>query len=96
LVVKYYQKNLMAAQGGTITAELYRCIEDRNVLSAPDPASKDSCTVGGNVAEGSGGPRAVRYGTTKGYLCGLEVVLPSGGMMTIGGKVVKDVTGYNL
>jgi glycolate oxidase len=62
----------------------------------PDPASLDSCTIGGNIAEGAGGPRAVKYGVTKDYVCGLEAVLPSGEIITCGGKLVKNVTGYNL
>jgi len=62
----------------------------------PDPASLDSCSIGGNVAEGAGGPRAVKYGVTKDYVCGLEAVLPSGEIITYGGKLVKNVTGYNL
>ena len=91
------QENLMAVtEPGIITGELHRLVEEQGCFYPPDPASKDSCSIGGNVAEGSGGPRAVRYGTTKDYVCGLEAVLPTGEMMTIGGKVVKDVTGYNL
>ena len=91
------QENLMAVtEPGIITSELHRLVEEQGCFYPPDPASKDSCSIGGNVAEGSGGPRAVRYGTTKDYVCGLEAILPSGEKMRIGGKVVKDVTGYNL
>jgi glycolate oxidase len=91
------QDNLMAVtEPGIITGELHRLVEEQGCFYPPDPASKDSCSIGGNVAEGSGGPRAVRYGTTKDYVCGLEAVLPSGEIMRTGAKVVKDVTGYNL
>lgn len=91
------QENLMAVtQPGIITGELHRLVEEQGCFYPPDPASKDSCSIGGNVAEGSGGPRAVRYGTTKDYVCGLEAVLPGGEIMRTGAKVVKDVTGYNL
>jgi glycolate oxidase len=91
------QANLMAVtEPGLITGELHRLVEEQGCFYPPDPASKDSCSIGGNVAEGAGGPRAVRYGTTKDYVCGLEAVLPSGEIMNTGGKVVKDVTGYNL
>jgi glycolate oxidase len=91
------QDNLMAVtEPGIITGELHRLVEDQGCFYPPDPASKDSCSIGGNIAEGSGGPRAVRYGTTKDYVCGLEAVLASGEIMTFGAKVVKDVTGYNL
>ncbi len=72
------QENLMAVtEPGIITAELHRLVEEQGCFYPPDPASKDSCSIGGNVAEGSGGPRAVRYGTTKDYVCGLEAVLPA-------------------
>jgi len=91
------QDNLMAVvEPGLVTGELHRFVEEQGCFYPPDPASKDSCSIGGNVAEGSGGPRAVRYGTTKDYVCGVEAVLPGGEIMRTGGKVVKDVTGYNL
>jgi glycolate oxidase len=91
------QENLMAVtEPGIVTSELHRLVEEQGCFYPPDPASKDSCSIGGNVAEGAGGPRAVRYGTTKDYVCGLEAVLPSGEIMNTGAKVVKDVTGYNL
>jgi glycolate oxidase len=91
------QDNLMAVtEPGVITGELHRLVEEQGCFYPPDPASKDSCSIGGNVAEGSGGPRAVRYGTTKDYVCGVEAVLPRGEIIRTGGKVVKDVTGYNL
>jgi glycolate oxidase len=91
------QDNLMAVtEPGIVTGVLHGLVENEGCFYPPDPASKDSCSIGGNVAEGSGGPRAVRYGTTKDYVCGLEAVLPTGEIMHTGGKVVKDVTGYNL
>lgn len=91
------QDNLMAVtEPGIVTGELHRLVEEQGCFYPPDPASKDSCSIGGNVAEGSGGPRAVRYGTTKDYVCGLEAVLPTGEIIHTGAKVVKDVTGYNL
>jgi glycolate oxidase len=71
-------------------------VEAEGLFYPPDPASLDSCSIGGNVAEGAGGPRAVKYGTTKDYVCGLEVVLPSGEIVQMGGKLVKNVTGYSL
>jgi glycolate oxidase len=91
------QDNLMAVtEPGVVTGELHTLVEEQGCFYPPDPASKDCCSIGGNVAEGAGGPRAVRYGTTKDYVCGLEAVLPSGEIIHAGGKVVKDVTGYNL
>lgn len=90
-------KNLMViTEPGIITGELQNAVEVENLFYPPDPASLTSCSIGGNVAEGAGGSRAVKYGTTKDYVNGLEVVLPSGETISLGGKVVKDVTGYNL
>ena len=89
--------NLMATvEPGVITGELHRAVEAEGLFYPPDPASLDSCLIGGNVAEGAGGPRAVKYGTTKDYVCGLDVVLASGESMQLGGKLVKNVAGYNL
>jgi glycolate oxidase len=89
--------NLMVTvEPGVITGDIHRAVEAEGLFYPPDPASLDSCSIGGNVAEGAGGPRAVKYGTTKDYVCGLEVVLPSGEIVHSGGKLVKNVTGYNL
>ena len=91
------RENLMAvAEPGIITGQLQETVEAEGLFYPPDPASLDSCSIGGNVAEGAGGSRAVRYGTTKDYVQGLELVLPDGQTIQTGGKVVKDVTGYNL
>lgn len=96
-ILEIDRENLMVTvEPGVITGELHRAVEAEGLFYPPDPASLDSCTIGGNVAEGAGGPRAVKYGTTRDYVCGLEAVLPSGEIMTCGGKLVKDVTGYNL
>ena len=90
-------RNLMVTvEPGVITGDIHRAVEAEGLFYPPDPASLDSCSIGGNVAEGAGGPRAVKYGTTRDYVCGLEVVLPSGEIMTLGGKLVKNVTGYSL
>jgi len=89
--------NLMVTvQPGLITGNLQREVERHGLFYPPDPASLDSCSIGGNIAEGAGGPRAVRYGVTKDYVCGLEAVLPSGEVIRMGGKIVKNATGYNL
>ncbi len=90
-------ENLMiTVEPGVITGDIHRAVEAEGLFYPPDPASLDSCTIGGNVAEGAGGPRAVKYGVTGHYVCGLEAVLPSGEIITCGGKLVKNVTGYNL
>ena len=96
-IVDIDHKNLMViTEPGIITGELQKAVEAEGLFYPPDPASLESCSIGGNVAEGAGGSRAVKYGTTKDYVNGLEVVLPTGEMISTGGKVVKDVTGYNL
>ncbi len=90
-------ENLVATvEPGVITGNLHRAVEERGLFYPPDPASLDSCSIGGNIAENSGGPRAVKYGVTKDYVVGLEAVLPSGEIVTMGGKVMKNVTGYSL
>jgi glycolate oxidase len=96
-IVEIDPHNLMVTvEPGVITGDLHRAVEAEGLFYPPDPASLDSCSIGGNVAEGAGGPRAVRYGTTRDYVCGLEAVLPSGQVITSGGKLVKNVTGYSL
>ncbi len=81
---------------GAITGDIQRKAREWGLMYPPDPASLDSCSIGGNVAEGAGGPRAVKYGTTKDYIIGLEFVLPDGSIIQTGGKFVKNATGYNL
>lgn len=83
-------------QPGVITQVLQEAVIEKGLYFPPDPASRGSCFIGGNVAEGSGGPRAVKYGVTKDYVLNLEVVLPSGEIMQTGANVLKNSTGYNL
>jgi glycolate oxidase len=90
------QNLMVTVEPGVITGDLHRAVEAEGLFYPPDPASLDSCTIGGNVAEGAGGPRAVKYGTTRDYVCGLEAVLPSGEIISSGGKLVKNATGYSL
>ena len=72
-ILEIDQENLMVVtEPGIVTGELHRLVEEQGCFYPPDPASLDSCSIGGNIAEGSGGLRAVRYGTTKDYVCGLE------------------------
>src|SRR5262249_10284311 len=78
------------------TERLQDAVEARGLFYPPDPASKGSCTLGGNVAENAGGPRCVKYGVTKDYVLGLEAVLASGEGIRTGGQLRKDVTGYAL
>jgi glycolate oxidase len=96
-ILEIDRENLMVTvEPGVITGDLHRAVEAVGLFYPPDPASLDSCTIGGNIAEGAGGPRAVKYGVTADYVCGLEAVLPSGETITCGGKLVKNVTGYNM
>ena len=96
-ILEIDRKNLMVTvEPGVITGDIHRAVEAEGLFYPPDPASLDSCSIGGNIAEGAGGPRAVKYGVTKDYVCGLEAVLPSGEIVTMGGKLVKNATGYSL
>jgi glycolate oxidase len=96
-ILEIDRENLMVTvEPGVITGELQRAVEEEGLFYPPDPASLDSCSIGGNIAENAGGPRAVKYGVTRHFVCGLEAVLPSGDIITCGGKLVKNVTGYDL
>ena len=96
-ILEIDRENLMVTvEPGVLTGDIHRAVEAEGLFYPPDPASLDSCSIGGNIAEDAGGPRAVKYGVTKHFVCGLEVVLPSGEVITCGGKLVKDVTGYSL
>ena len=81
---------------GVITEELQQAVKAHGLFYPPDPASKGSCFIGGNVSENSGGPKAVKYGVTKDYVLNLEVVLPTGEIIWTGANVLKNATGYNL
>ncbi len=81
---------------GVITQIFQEEVESRGLFYPPDPASRGSCHLGGNLAECSGGPRAVKYGVTKDYVLGIEAVLPTGEIINAGGRVLKNVSGYNL
>jgi glycolate oxidase len=89
--------NLTAmVEPGVITADLHQAVEAKGLFYPPDPSSMKICTIGGNVAENSGGLRGLKYGVTRDYILGLEVVLPTGEVLWTGGKNSKDVAGYNL
>ena len=81
---------------GVITGQFQAAVEKEGLFYPPDPASRDFCTMGGNVAECSGGPSAVKYGVTRDYVLGLEVVLPNGKAMHTGVRTAKGVVGYDL
>ncbi|MGP7816454.1 FAD-binding oxidoreductase [Niallia sp. 01092] len=81
---------------GVLTAAIHSEAEKHGLMYPPDPSSSAVSTIGGNLAENSGGPRGLKYGVTKDYVLGLEVVTPKGKIVRMGGKTVKNVTGYDL
>ena len=83
-------------QPGVVNADLQKAVAVYGLMYPPDPASMFVSTIGGNVALNAGGPRGVKYGVTRDYLLGLEVVLPSGEVIHTGGKALKNVSGYDL
>jgi glycolate oxidase len=96
-VIELDKNNLTAwVEPGMITGKFQSLVESQGLFYPPDPGSSQICTIGGNVAENAGGLRGLKYGVTKNYVLGLEVVLPTGETMRIGGKNTKDVAGYNL
>ncbi|MGM0425027.1 MAG: FAD-binding oxidoreductase, partial [Thermodesulfobacteriota bacterium] len=89
--------NLVAVvQPGVVTQKLQQAAQEKGLFYPPDPASMAFSSIGGNIAENSGGLRAVKYGVTRDYVLGLEVVLPNGQIIQTGSKCIKDVVGYNL
>jgi glycolate oxidase len=90
------QNMMVTVEPGVITNEVNEKVKEMGLFFAGYPMSVETCFIGGNVAENAGGGRAVKYGVTDRYIMGLEVVLPDGEIISLGGKRVKDVTGYNL
>jgi glycolate oxidase len=91
------ERNLqVTTEPGVITEVLQNTVKEKGLFYPPDPASKGSCFIGGNISENSGGPKAVKYGVVKDYVLNLEVVLPTGEIIWTGSNVLKNATGYNL
>ncbi len=91
------ERNLqVTTEPGVITEVLQNAVKEKNLFYPPDPSSRGSCFIGGNIAENSGGPKAVKYGVVKDYVLNLEVVLPTGEIIWTGANVLKNSTGYNL
>ncbi|RYY63294.1 MAG: FAD-binding protein, partial [Chitinophagaceae bacterium] len=91
------ERNLqVTTEPGVITEVLQNAVREKGLFYPPDPSSRGSCMIGGNIAENSGGPKAVKYGVVKDYVLNLEVVLPSGDIIWTGANVLKNATGYNL
>ena len=96
-IIDIDERNLQATvEPGVINQVFRNAVEEKGLFYPPDPASKGSCTLGGNLAENAGGPKALKYGVTKDYVLNLEVVLPSGEIIWTGANVLKNATGYNL
>jgi glycolate dehydrogenase FAD-linked subunit len=96
-ILEIDSKNLTAAvQPGVVTAQLQKEVEKLGLFYPPDPGSMNVCTIGGNVANNAGGLRGLKYGVTKNYVLGTDMILPNGDLLKTGGKNVKDVAGYNL
>lgn len=96
-ILEIDEDNLTAlVEPGLVTAKLQEAVEARGLFYPPDPASLKVSTLGGNVVMGAGGPRAVKYGVTRDYVLGLEVVLPTGEIIQTGAKTVKSVVGYDV
>jgi glycolate oxidase len=96
-ILEVDEENLVAVvEPGVVTFTIQQEAERLGLFYPPDPASLKTSTIGGNVAECAGGPRAFKYGVTRDYVIGLEVVTPQGDLIRTGGKTVKSVTGYDL
>jgi glycolate oxidase len=96
-ILEIDEANLLAVvEPNVITGDLQDAVERVGLFYPPDPSSLRQSAIGGNVAECAGGPRAFKYGTTKNYVLGLQAVLPTGEIIETGGKVVKNVVGYDL
>ena len=96
-IISIDERNLQViTEPGVITEVLQDAVKARGLFYPPDPSSRGTCMIGGNIAENSGGPKAVKYGVVKDYVLNLEVVLPTGEIMWTGANVLKNATGYNL
>jgi glycolate oxidase len=96
-ILEIDEKNLqVTTEPGVITEVLQNAVKEKGLFYPPDPSSRGSCFIGGNIAENSGGPKAVKYGVVKDYVLNLEVVLPTGEIIWTGANVLKNSTGYNL
>ena len=91
------ERNLqVTTEPGVITEVLQNAVKEKRLFYPPDPSSRGSCFIGGNIAENSGGPKAVKYGVVKDYVLNLQIVLPTGEIIWTGANVLKNATGYNL
>jgi glycolate oxidase len=96
-IIKIDERNLQViTEPGVITEVLQITLKEKGLFYPPDPSSRGSCFIGGNISENSGGPKAVKYGVVKDYVLNLELVLATGEIIWTGANVLKNATGYNL
>ena len=96
-IIAIDERNLqVTVEPGVITEELQNAVKEKGLFYPPDPASKGSCFIGGNISHNSGGPKAVKYGVVKDYVLNLQVVLANGDIIWTGKNILKNSTGYNL
>jgi glycolate oxidase len=96
-ILEIHEEDLVAVVSpGVLTSNIHKAAEQKGFMYPPDPSSSHVSTIGGNLAENSGGPRGLKYGVTKDYVIGLEVITPEGELIKTGGSTVKNVTGYDL
>ena len=96
-IIEIDELNLQATvEPGVITETFQNAVKEKGLFYPPDPSSKGTCFLGGNLAENSGGPKAVKYGVTRDYVLNMEVVLPTGEIIWTAANVLKNSTGYNL
>jgi len=96
-IIHLDEKNLqVTTEAGVITEVLQNAVKEKGLFYPPDPSSRGTCFIGGNIAENSGGPKAVKYGVVRDYVLNLQIVLPTGEIIWTGANVLKNSTGYNL
>ncbi len=96
-IIEIDERNLqITVEPGVITEELQNAVKEKGLFYPPDPASRGSCFIGGNISHNSGGPKAVKYGVVKDYVLNLQVVLANGEIIWTGKNILKNSTGYNL
>ncbi len=96
-ILEIDERNLqVTTEPGVITEVLQNAVKEKGLFYPPDPSSRGTCFIGGNIAENSGGPKAVKYGVVKDYVLNLQVVLPTGEIIWTGSNVLKNSTGYNI
>ncbi len=96
-ILQIDERNLqVTTEPGVITEVLQDAVKEKGLFYPPDPSSRGSCFIGGNISANSGGPKAVKYGVVRDYVLNLELVLPTGDIIWTGANVLKNSTGYNL